>query len=182
MGSTAADGAREAKRTSGAGDVDLISGLDEDVLLRVLELVGDTRDALRTCVLSRRWLSLSKRIPKLRFASCWPAASTAACSAALKRQYVSCVNDILAERCDASDEPDYYYPVSSFRDVLDQRDHSPAVSMAADIATKRCAALEQFVSCVNDILARRAQSDCAIESLVISYTTGSDTATNRANK
>jgi hypothetical protein len=186
MDSTAAeDDAPKAKRTSGAGDVDLISGLDEDVLLRVLELAGDTRDALRTCVLSRRWLGLWKRIPRLRFASCYPAVSTAACSAAerhaaLKRQYVSCVNDVLAERCDASEPDYYYYPISSFRDVLDLRTHSPEVSMAADIATELCdalerSALEQYVSCVNDILARRAQSDCAIESLAISYTTtGSD--------
>jgi hypothetical protein len=195
MDSTAAeDDAPKAKRTSGAGDVDLISGLDEDVLLRVLELVGDTRDASRTCVLSRRWLGLWKRIPKLRFASCYPTVCTAACSAAerhdaLNRQYISCVNDILAERCGAASDPDYYYyyPVSSLCDVLDLRTNHPEVSMAAAIATELCDALElstleQFVSCVNDILARRAQSsesDCAIESLAISYTT---TATGSGHK
>ena len=57
--STTAEATRNQKRarltTSSAGDVvDRISGLDDDVLLHVLELLGDTRDAVRTSVLSQR--------------------------------------------------------------------------------------------------------------------------------
>ncbi|RLM56230.1 hypothetical protein C2845_PM10G03490 [Panicum miliaceum] len=74
MGSTAAaeEDARVAKRARlapPAGDADLISGLDDDVLLRVLGLAGDARDAARTGALSRRWLGLWTRAPALRFAS-----------------------------------------------------------------------------------------------------------------
>ncbi|XP_066374639.1 putative FBD-associated F-box protein At1g50980 [Miscanthus floridulus] len=108
MDSTAED-SRNSKRARLApppGDVvDRISGLDDDVLLHILELVPDARDAVRTGALSRRWLGLWTRVPALRFAS-------------------------------------------------------RSVSMAD---------LERFVSFVNGVLARRSQSDCAIESLAISY-------------
>jgi hypothetical protein len=109
MDSTA-DDLRDSKRARLAppppGDVvDRISGLDDDVLLHILSLVGDARDAVRTGALSRRWLGLWTRVPALRFAS-------------------------------------------------------RSVSMAD---------LERFVSFVNGVLARRSQSDCAIESLAISY-------------
>ena len=107
MDSTAED-SRNSKRARLApppGDVvDRISGLDDDVLLHILELVPDARDAVRTGALSRRWLGLWTRVPALRFAS-------------------------------------------------------RSVSMAD---------LERFVSFVNGVLARRSQSDCAIESLAIS--------------
>uniref|UniRef100_K3Y353 F-box domain-containing protein n=1 Tax=Setaria italica TaxID=4555 RepID=K3Y353_SETIT len=120
MDSTAKEGARDAKQARlslSAGDVDLmISGLDDDVLLRVLGLVPDARDAVRTAALSRRWLRLWMRVPALRFAS------------------------------------------------------RPG-SRAARGAERR-AALEEFVSFVNVVLAHRARSDCAIEALSISYTSG----------
>ncbi|CAN6202432.1 unnamed protein product [Urochloa humidicola] len=118
MGSTAEDArerdAKRARLTPSAGDdVDLISGLDDDVLLRVLGLVPDARDAARAATLSRRWLGLWARVPALHFAS---------------------------------------RPVPS----------------AARGAEWR-ASLDAFVSLVDGVLARRAQTGCAIESLSISY-------------
>ncbi|PUZ62085.1 hypothetical protein GQ55_4G329400 [Panicum hallii var. hallii] len=104
MGSTAAaeEDARVAKRARlapPAGDADLISGLDDDVLLRVLGLVGDARDAARTGALSRRWLGLWTRAPALRFASqpggFWRAAPA---SAASLERYAASVDAALARR------------------------------------------------------------------------------------
>jgi len=48
---------------------DLISGLGDDVLVRVIQLLPDARDAGRTGALSRRWHGLWTRVPALRFAS-----------------------------------------------------------------------------------------------------------------
>ena len=109
MEDSTADDSRNLKRARRLapppGDVvDRISGLDDEVLLHILELVPDARDAVRTGALSRRRLGLWTRVPELRFAS--RSASTAD--------------------------------------------------------------LERFVSFVNGVLARRSQSDCAIESLAIS--------------
>jgi hypothetical protein len=104
MGSTApaAEDARVAKRARlapPAGDADLISGLDDDVLLRVLGLVGDARDAARTGALSRRWLGLWTRAPALRFSSqpggFWRAAPA---SAASLERYAASVDAALARR------------------------------------------------------------------------------------
>ncbi|CAL5051211.1 unnamed protein product [Urochloa decumbens] len=104
-----------------AGDsVDLISVLGDDVLLRVLALTGDVRDAVRTGALSRRWRGLWTRLPVLRFASSGPPA---------------------------------------------------AASRAGVSGNERRAAFERYVSFVNGVLARRARSDCAVETLSISYTT-----------
>ncbi|XP_066373274.1 putative FBD-associated F-box protein At5g56440 [Miscanthus floridulus] len=100
--STVAEETRNRKRarltSSAAGDVDRISSLNDDVLLHVLELVGDVRDVVRTGALSRWWLGLWKRVPALSFASrsVWEA-SGAEEWAALKR-YVSSVNNVLVLR------------------------------------------------------------------------------------
>ncbi|XP_039841552.1 uncharacterized protein LOC120701803 [Panicum virgatum] len=101
MDSTAASAKRARRAPPAAGDADRISGLDDDVLLRVLELVGDARDAVRTGALSRRWLGLWARAPVLRFASSGPVPTAAGGGeehrAALER-YVSFVNGVLARR------------------------------------------------------------------------------------
>ncbi|CAN6253392.1 unnamed protein product, partial [Urochloa humidicola] len=49
-----------------------------------------------------------------------------------------------------------------------------ASSGPSSSAAEPCAALERYISFVNDILARRMQSDCPVESLEISYTTDSE--------
>jgi len=50
---------KRARLTPSAGDVvDRISGLDDDMLLHVLELKGDARDTVHTSALSWRWLGL----------------------------------------------------------------------------------------------------------------------------
>ncbi|KAL6650759.1 hypothetical protein ACP70R_009684 [Stipagrostis hirtigluma subsp. patula] len=48
------------------GGVDLISALCDDVLVRILELLPDVRDAARTDALSRRWRGLWTRMRALR--------------------------------------------------------------------------------------------------------------------
>ncbi|CAL4928068.1 unnamed protein product [Urochloa decumbens] len=64
---------RKAKRankpmpTAAGGDADLISGLNDDVLVRILQLVGDARQVVRTGTLSRRWRGLWTRVPALHF-------------------------------------------------------------------------------------------------------------------
>ncbi|CAN6240897.1 unnamed protein product [Urochloa humidicola] len=58
---------RRGATPDAVGSDDLISGLGDDVLLRVLELLRNTRDAARTGALSRRWRGLWMRVPSLRF-------------------------------------------------------------------------------------------------------------------
>ncbi|WVZ82404.1 hypothetical protein U9M48_029670 [Paspalum notatum var. saurae] len=84
------------------GGVDLISGLDDDVLLRVLGQMADARDVVRAGAASRRWLGLSTRVPALRFRFACSSpdrseANRAILGAALER-YVSFVNGVLARR------------------------------------------------------------------------------------
>ena len=57
-----------SKRRRGAS-ADLISGLCDDVLLRILELLPDAGDAVRTGALSRRWHGLWTRASSLTFDS-----------------------------------------------------------------------------------------------------------------
>ncbi|KAF8649997.1 hypothetical protein HU200_064159 [Digitaria exilis] len=52
-----------------AGGIDHLSDLSDDLLVRVLELLPDTRDAVRTGALSRRWRGLWTRVPSLRLIS-----------------------------------------------------------------------------------------------------------------
>uniref|UniRef100_M8BAC0 F-box domain-containing protein n=1 Tax=Aegilops tauschii TaxID=37682 RepID=M8BAC0_AEGTA len=46
---------------------DLISGLDDDLLLHVLCFMPEARDVARTSALSRRWRDISTRAPVLHF-------------------------------------------------------------------------------------------------------------------
>lgn len=88
-----------------AGDT-AAAGLQDDVLLRILTLVADARDAVRTGALSRRrWLGLLTYARLLLSASplgrCQAASGAEQC-AALER-YVSFVNSVLARRTTQSD-------------------------------------------------------------------------------
>ncbi|CAN6214988.1 unnamed protein product [Urochloa humidicola] len=100
MDSTAEDArvAKRARLTPSAGDdADMISGLDDDVLLRVLGLMPDASDAARAAALSRRWLRLWARVPVLRFASRpVPRAAGGAEWRAALDEFVSFVNGTLA--------------------------------------------------------------------------------------
>ncbi|KAL6893810.1 hypothetical protein ACP4OV_007908 [Aristida adscensionis] len=90
-----------AKEHAGGGD--LISGLCDDLLVRILELVADdsARDAVRTGALSRRWRGLWARVPGLRFAS-WPEFK----SAGGVRRFIDLVDGVLALRASAAQPPD----------------------------------------------------------------------------
>ncbi|CAN6214984.1 unnamed protein product [Urochloa humidicola] len=94
----------EGARQTPSDGVDLISGLDDDVLLRILVLVGDASDAVRMGALSRRWLRLSTRVPALRFISRpVPSSATGTELCAAMDEYASFVNNILDRRTTQSD-------------------------------------------------------------------------------
>ncbi|XP_066347420.1 putative FBD-associated F-box protein At5g56400 [Miscanthus floridulus] len=57
------------RRGTSAGGADRISGLGDDVLVRILELLPDEGDAVRTGALSRRWRGLWTRVNSLTFDS-----------------------------------------------------------------------------------------------------------------
>ncbi|CAN6286373.1 unnamed protein product [Urochloa humidicola] len=79
---------------NGAG-ADLVSGLNDDVLVRILQLVadGDARQAVRTGALSRRWRALWTRVPALRFD-----AGPVTLSPRSARRFITFVDDTLAVR------------------------------------------------------------------------------------
>ncbi|KAL6636648.1 hypothetical protein ACP70R_024220 [Stipagrostis hirtigluma subsp. patula] len=82
------------------GDDDLISALDDDVLLRILESVAEAGmgDVVRTGALSQRWRGLWARVPALRFAS-WPEFK----SAAAVERFIAIVDGVLALRARSTD-------------------------------------------------------------------------------
>ncbi|KAL6636654.1 hypothetical protein ACP70R_024226 [Stipagrostis hirtigluma subsp. patula] len=83
---------------AGGGD-DLISALPDDVLLRVLGLVADAAEVVRTAALSRRWRGLWKRAPVLSFAP-WPELE----SAGDAERYAAFVGDVLGRRAQSDDD------------------------------------------------------------------------------
>ncbi|KAL6636646.1 hypothetical protein ACP70R_024218 [Stipagrostis hirtigluma subsp. patula] len=84
-----------ADHAGGAGD--LISGLGDDLLVRILESVAEAgaRDVVRTDALSRRWRSLWTRVPALRFDL--SPASTEKSAGGVER-FIAFVDDVLALR------------------------------------------------------------------------------------
>ncbi|KAL6636651.1 hypothetical protein ACP70R_024223 [Stipagrostis hirtigluma subsp. patula] len=83
----------------GADGADLISGLPDDVLLRILGQVGDARDVVRTDALSRRWRGLWTRVPALRFDNSRPGFRPGFDDS----RFVSFVDDVLALRAQSGD-------------------------------------------------------------------------------
>jgi hypothetical protein len=93
-------GCRRRASLTPAG-ADLVSDLGDDVLVRVLSLLPDASDAVRTGALSRRWRGLWTRAPSLRFASdvrrLRPNKFKGSRGAKRKR-FVAFVDDTLAQR------------------------------------------------------------------------------------
>jgi hypothetical protein len=92
-------GWRRSKRRRGAS-ADLISGLCDDVLLRILELLPDAGDAVRTGALSRRWRGLWTRLSSLTFDS---SSRRRLKSASSDKKFLDFVNNALAQRAMADD-------------------------------------------------------------------------------
>ncbi|CAL4928067.1 unnamed protein product [Urochloa decumbens] len=84
------------------GDDDRISGLCDDVLVRILGLAGgDAAELVRTGGLSRRWRGLWTRAPRLCF-SPWPELE----SAGDAERFVSFVNGVLEQRAQSGADID----------------------------------------------------------------------------
>ncbi|KAL6636644.1 hypothetical protein ACP70R_024216 [Stipagrostis hirtigluma subsp. patula] len=80
-----------------AGGDDLISGLPDDALLRILGFVAaaDARDAARTDALSRRWRGLWARVPSLSLSS---SSLPEFPSGNVEERFIAVVDDVLAKR------------------------------------------------------------------------------------
>ncbi|KAL6651373.1 hypothetical protein ACP70R_010298 [Stipagrostis hirtigluma subsp. patula] len=79
----------------------MISSLGDDVLVRILELLPDARDAVRTGALSRRWRGLWTRAAALSFSSeSWPECREAT---GAKRRYLAFVGGALTQRAGRAD-------------------------------------------------------------------------------
>ncbi|CAD6256570.1 unnamed protein product [Miscanthus lutarioriparius] len=80
--------AARSKRKTADGSTDRLSGLPEGLLLDLLSFLP-SRDAVRTCVLARRWCNLWKEVPALRIT---PATTSGYCGASTLNRFV---NDLL---------------------------------------------------------------------------------------
>jgi len=107
MGAKSTRGRRTTDLSFGdgtGGGVDLISGLSDDLLVRILELLPDARDVVRTHTLSRRWRGLWTGVAALRRFdyNSRPNKFLGADDGAAER-YVAFVNDALALRAAAKE-------------------------------------------------------------------------------
>ncbi|CAD6344179.1 unnamed protein product [Miscanthus lutarioriparius] len=77
--------AARSKRKTADGSTDRLSGLPEGLLLDLLSFLP-SRDAVRTCVLARRWRNLWKEVPALRIT---PATTSGYCGASALNRIMS---------------------------------------------------------------------------------------------
>ncbi|CAD6262292.1 unnamed protein product [Miscanthus lutarioriparius] len=87
----------------GGGDVDLISSLNDDLILRILDLVPEAENVVRTHALSRRWRGLWTGVAALRFD--FDSRRKLCRSDAAAERYIAFVNGALALRATAAKEP-----------------------------------------------------------------------------
>jgi hypothetical protein len=87
--------------SGGGGGVDLISGLSDDLLLRILDLVPDAENVVRTHALSRRWRGLWTGVAALRFD--FSSGRKLCRSDAAAERYIAFVNGALALRATAKE-------------------------------------------------------------------------------
>ncbi|KAG0527470.1 hypothetical protein BDA96_06G236300 [Sorghum bicolor] len=120
---------RRATTSAGAGGVvggDLISSLTDDLLVRILDLLPETRDAVRTHALSRRWRGLWTGVSALRFDSgSWPAAAVRRDETSAAEQYLAFVDDALTLRAKATTTT-RCYAIEDLKislDISDAADH-----------------------------------------------------------
>jgi len=104
--------------SGGVGGVDLISGLNDDLLLRILDLVPDAENGVRTHALSRRWRGLWTGVAALRFDfSSWRKLCR---SDAAAERYIAFVNGALALRATAAKEPAFVEDLAISFDISEQ--------------------------------------------------------------
>ncbi|GJM97067.1 hypothetical protein PR202_ga13965 [Eleusine coracana subsp. coracana] len=103
--------------TANVNNDDVISALGDELLLRILGLVADARDVVRTGVLSRRWRGLWTRAPVLAFHTRPGFVESSAGDAKL---FVAFVGNVLARRA-SSDDEDIIQVLAIHMDFLDCR-------------------------------------------------------------
>ncbi|XP_066347377.1 uncharacterized protein [Miscanthus floridulus] len=104
--------------SGGGGGVDLISGLNDDLLLRILDLVSDAENVVCTHALSRRWHGLWTGVAALCFDfSSWRKLCRSDVAA---ERYIAFVNGALALRATAAKEPAFVEDLAISFDISEQ--------------------------------------------------------------